>query len=81
MQEWNCVDPLWWLLSSVVNERGTGLVFCSCLHVLHFAVYFMNQQMLDSLERRPCGSSFERLGMRLLIVQVENFMGAKFRDS
>ena len=30
-----------WLLPSVVNERGTSLVFCSCLRLLHFAVYFM----------------------------------------
>ena len=43
---------LLWLLPSVVNERGTSLAFCSCLRLLHFAVYFVNQH---SLEGGPCG--------------------------
>ena len=34
------------LLPSVVNERGTSLAFCSCLRLLHFVVYFMNQHSL-----------------------------------
>ena len=43
---------LLWLLPSVVNERGNSLAFCSCLRLLHFAVYFVNQH---SLEGGPCG--------------------------
>ena len=38
---------LLWLLPSVVNERGISPVFCSCLRLLHFAVYFVNQHSLS----------------------------------
>ena len=33
-----------WLLPSVVNERGTSFAY---LRLLHFAVYFVNQQSLE----------------------------------
>ena len=43
---------LLWLLPSVVKERGTSLAVRSCLRLLHFAVYFVNQR---SFEGGPCG--------------------------
>ena len=80
---------LLWLLPSVVNERGTGLAFCSCLRLLHLAVYFVNQRSLEggsrgyealstgrSSETEPYLSSSQQF-----IAQVENFVGAKFRDT